>query len=53
MIVADLLRFAIERNSSGLHVSPGNVPFISVGGGSLKAATKAWARSIRPGSGWF
>jgi len=36
--VADLLRYAVERGASDLHLSAGNVPFIRVDGELLPAA---------------
>ena len=38
MDVADLLRYAVERGASDLHLSAGNVPFIRVDGEMLPAA---------------
>jgi twitching motility protein PilT len=38
MDVADLLRYAIERGASDLHLSAGNVPFIRVDGEMLPTA---------------
>ncbi|HEX9124659.1 MAG TPA: ATPase, T2SS/T4P/T4SS family, partial [Actinomycetota bacterium] len=38
MDVADLLRYAVERGASDLHLSAGNVPFIRVDGELLPAA---------------
>ena len=32
MNIVELLRYAVERNASDLHLSPGNVPFIRVDG---------------------
>lgn len=37
MNIVDLLRFAVERKASDLHISPGNVPFIRVDGELLPA----------------
>jgi len=37
MNIIDVLRFAVERNASDLHISPGNVPFIRVDGELLPA----------------
>jgi twitching motility protein PilT len=39
--VADLLRYAVERGASDLHLSAGNVPFIRVDGELLPAAFPA------------
>ncbi|MFB3738861.1 MAG: type IV pilus twitching motility protein PilT [Candidatus Velamenicoccus archaeovorus] len=41
MDVADLLRYAVERGASDLHLSAGNVPFIRVDGELLPAAFPA------------
>ena len=41
MDVAELLRYAVERGASDLHLSAGNVPFIRVDGEMLPAAVPA------------
>ena len=56
MDAADLLRYAVERGASDLHLSAGNVPFIRVDGELLPAAfpvldggqTQAIAQSLMP-----